>query len=141
MEILASFYRCLYSCKLRGEGEDKLWWVPSRKGKFEVKSFYRVLSPRGSTSFPWKSIWRSKAPPRVAFFAWTAARSKILTLDNLKRRGMVMANRCWLCELEEESVDHLLLHCVAASALWNAFFTRFGLSWVMPCSVKELYAS
>jgi hypothetical protein len=48
---VASFYRCLYSCKLRGKGEDKLWWVPSCKGKFEVKSFYRVLSPRGSTSF------------------------------------------------------------------------------------------
>jgi hypothetical protein len=28
--------------------------------------------------FPWKSIWRSKAPLRVAFFPWTAARSKIL---------------------------------------------------------------
>jgi hypothetical protein len=33
-------YRCLYSCELRGVGEDKLWWVPSRKGIFEVKSFY-----------------------------------------------------------------------------------------------------
>jgi hypothetical protein len=48
---VSSFYRCLYSCKLRGKGEDKLWWVPSCKGKFEVKSFYQVLSPRGSTSF------------------------------------------------------------------------------------------
>jgi hypothetical protein len=52
-----------------------------------------------------------------------------------------MVNKCWLCESEEESVDHLLLHCGAASALWNAFFARFGLSWVMPSSVKELYAS
>jgi hypothetical protein len=52
-------YRCLYSCKLRGVGEDKLWRVPSRKGIFEVKSFYRVLSSFGSISFPWKSISRS----------------------------------------------------------------------------------
>ena len=40
VEVLASFYRYLYSCKLRGDGKDKLWWVPSRKGIFEVKSFY-----------------------------------------------------------------------------------------------------
>jgi hypothetical protein len=40
VEVLASFYRCLYSCKLREDGEDKLWWVPSRKGGFEVKCFY-----------------------------------------------------------------------------------------------------
>jgi hypothetical protein len=51
-----------------------------------------------------------------------AVRSKILTLDNLGRRGIVVVNRCWLCEIEGELVDHLLLHCVAASALWNAFF-------------------
>jgi hypothetical protein len=40
----------------------------------------------------------------------------------------------------ENLVDHLLLHCGAARALWNAFFVRFGLYWVMPCSVKELLA-
>ena len=28
-----------------------------------------------------------------------------------------------------------------ARALWNAFFAWFGLCWVMPCSVKELFAS
>jgi hypothetical protein len=110
---LASFYSCLYACKLRGDGIDKLWWVPSRKGRFEVKSYYRALSPRGSSYFSWKSVWRSEAPPRVAFFVWTAVRSKILTLDNLGRRGMVVVNGCWLCETEGELVDHLLLHCVA----------------------------
>jgi hypothetical protein len=115
--------------------------VPLRKGLFEVKSYYKALLPRRSHSFPWKSVWRSKAPPRVAFFVSTAVRSKILTLDNLGRRGLVVVNRYWLCEMEEESVDHLLLHCATASGLWNAFFARFGLCWVMPHSVKELFAS
>jgi hypothetical protein len=141
VDELALFYRCLYACKLRGDGKDKLWWMPSRKGIFEVKSYYRALSPRWSFSFTWKSVWRSQAPPRVAFFVWTAARSRILTLDNLGRRGMVVVNRCWLCEKEGESVDHLLLHCGTASELWNAFFVRFGLCWVMPRSVKDLLVS
>ena len=77
----------------------------------------------------------------MAFFAWTAARGKILTLDNLRRRGMVVVNRCWLCESDGESIVHLLLHCGAARALWDAFFTRFDLYWVMPSTVKDLYAS
>jgi hypothetical protein len=138
---LVSFYRYLYDCKLRGEGIDKLCWVPSHKGLFEVKSFYRALSPRGSYSFPWKSVWRSKVPPTMAFFVWTAVHSKILTLDNFGRKGLVVVNRCWLCEMEGESVDHLLLHCVVVRGLWNTFFARFGLCWVMPRSVKELFAS
>jgi hypothetical protein len=141
VDVVALFYKCLYDCNMRGGGVDKLRWLPSSKGVFEVKTFYRVLSPPGSPHFPWKGIWRTKAPPRVAFFAWTAAWGKILTMDNLRRRGMVVVNRCWLCESDGESVDHLLLHCGTARALWNAFFDRFGLCWVMPCSVKELLAS
>jgi hypothetical protein len=65
--VVASFYKCLYDFNLRGGGVDKLWWLHSSKGLFEVKTFYQALSPSGSSSFPWKSIWRSKAPPRVAF--------------------------------------------------------------------------
>jgi hypothetical protein len=53
----------------------------------------------------------------------------------------MVVNRCWLCEMEEESVDHLLLHCAAVRDLWNAFFARFGLCWVMPRSVNEALAS
>jgi hypothetical protein len=75
------------------------------------------------------------------FFVWMVVHSKILTLDNLGRMGMVVVNRCWLCETEGESVDHLLLHCATSSVLWNAFFARFGLCWVMPRSVKESFAS
>jgi hypothetical protein len=140
VEVLASFYSRLYSFKFRGVGEDKLWWTPSSKGSFEVSSFYRVLSSHGSIHFPWKGIWRTKAPPRVAFFAWTAASSKIPTIDNLRRRGMIVVNRCWLCESDGESVDHLLLHCGVASALWNAILGQFDLCWVMPRSVRELFA-
>jgi hypothetical protein len=53
----------------------------------------------------------------------------------------VVVNRCWLCESDRKSVDHLLLNCGAVRALWNAFFAKFDLCWVMPCIVKELYVS
>jgi hypothetical protein len=37
-------------------------------------------------------------------------------------------------------VDHLLLHCEVVWAIWNVFLSQFGLSWVMPRKVFDLYA-
>jgi hypothetical protein len=39
-----------------------------------------------------------------------------------------------------ESMDHFLLHCEIAEALWDVFFNRFGLFWVMPRRAVDLYA-
>jgi hypothetical protein len=138
---VASFFTLLYSHPPSREGEDKLWWIPSRKGKFDVRSFYRVLVGINAHHFPWKSIWRTKAPVKVAFFAWSAALGKILTMDNLRKRHVIVIDRCCMCKRHGESVDHLLLHCEAASALWSTIFSRFGLSWVMPLRVIDLFAS
>ena len=117
VEVLASFYMLQYSHTMCGEGEDRMWWIPSRKGKLEVRSFYRILASKDFIPFPWKSIWRTKAPSRVTFFAWTAALGKTLTLDNVWKRGIVVINQCCMCELEGESIDHLFLHCGVAGTL------------------------
>jgi hypothetical protein len=33
------------------DGEDKLWWSLSHKGKFDVRSFYKILAYK-ETTFP-----------------------------------------------------------------------------------------
>jgi hypothetical protein len=53
---------------------------------FIVGSYYRALSGMLHVSFPWKIIWKSRVPPRVAFFVWMVALGRILTIDNLRRR-------------------------------------------------------
>jgi len=83
VEAVSRFFEMLYTLKVRSEGKDKICWIPARKKSFEVKSYYKVLSSPIQFSFPWKSIWKVKVPPRVAFFVWIAALGKILTLDNL----------------------------------------------------------
>ena len=32
-------------------------------------------------------------------------------LDQLKRRGRALANKCFLYEEDEETIEHLLIHC------------------------------
>jgi hypothetical protein len=101
---------------------------------------FTPLACFGSSHFPWKSVWRTQAPSRAAFFVWSATLSKILTLDNFRKRHVIVINRCYICKKIGKSVDHLLLHCDVASALWSSLFNRFGMSWVMPKQVIDLLA-
>ena len=50
------------------EGEDSLIWKIERKGKFNVKSYYRSLKVENNPLFLIKEVWGSCAPLRTRFF-------------------------------------------------------------------------
>ena len=58
-------------------------------------------------------------------------------MDQLKRRGWTLAHRCFLCLVEEESIDHILIHCSKTKVLWELIFALFRVLWVLPLLVKE----
>ena len=113
-------------------------WTLNRYSTFDSHSFYHALHSLTEVHFPWKSIWRGKAPRRVAFFVWIAAWGRILTCDSLMKRGYVMANYCCMCKAAEETVDHLLLHCGVTREIWSFVFRSFGIDGVLLNSFTEL---
>ena len=50
-----------------------------------------------------------KVPHKVAFFIWTAARGKILTMDNLHMINICFVEWRCMCKKSSEFVDHLFL--------------------------------
>ena len=116
-------------------GEDKLLLKNDKEKGFSVKSMYKGFDPSPAIDFPYRLIWNSVVPPKIGVFAWEATWGKVLTLDQLKRRGMTLVNRCFMCEEDEENIDHLLIHCKSAKMLWNLFLSIIGTSWVFPQSV------
>jgi hypothetical protein len=138
VEMVISFYELLYFIRIRHREVDRVVWNLSKKMNFEVKTFYKALVCHEAAQFPWKGIWRVKALKLMAFFVWTAVLGKILTHDNLRRRGIVVVKWCIMCKRHGESVDHLLLHCDVARVVWSYFFSLFGVEWVMPSSVLDL---
>jgi hypothetical protein len=136
IESLTSFLDRIYSASLNDSGVDQMCWQRDGKLGFTVKSYYSCLNATPPNQFPWKEIWKAKAPPRVAFFLWMAAWGKILTNDNLRKRRVVLVDWCCLCNKDGESLDHLFLHCSMAKQLWDSILTLFGLNWVMPRTVR-----
>ena len=110
------------------EGEDCMRWKPKNSGEFTVQSFYETLRGSPPMSFPWKAIWKVKAPRRVSFFIWTAALGKILTSDNLIKRGYSLLSWYCMCRRSGETVDHLLIHCSVAAELWNLYLGCLGFN-------------
>jgi hypothetical protein len=66
---------------------------------------------------------------------------KILTIDNLRKRGLILVDWCCLCRESGESPDHLRLHCKVARKLWDLVFVLFGVQWIMPRTVLDLFST
>ena len=47
-------------------------------------------------------------------------------------------SRCSLCLEEEETADHLLVHCRWVSALWDLALSLTGISWVQPSNFRDV---
>ena len=122
---------CLDVKKVSVDEEDRVRWI------FSIKSLYNSLQPVSLVSFPSKIIWNSCVQPKLSFFAWEASWERVLTLDCLQKRGWALANRCFLCQMFEESIDHLLLHCEKTRKVWMFLLSLFGVSWVFSFLVKE----
>jgi hypothetical protein len=117
VEEVFAFFNFIQSRIPTNVDPDSMHWNLRQHRRFDAKSFYKAIDGSQKVDFPWKAIWKAKAPRRVSFFVWSAAWGKILTCDNLMRRGYSMARWCCMCRVNGESVNHLLIHCRFASDL------------------------
>jgi len=111
--------------------EDSIIWVGNKKGIFSVKSAYYVAkklldsdiqgeTSRGDVRAPlWKRIWQLNIPEKIRIFAWRLCMNAIPTMVNLNRRGIQVDVLCPICKMEEEAVEHVILRCELAKAVWS----------------------
>ena len=60
-------------------------------------------------------------------------------MDNLKKKGFYLVNRCYFCKEEEESVDYMMLHCLYVRKLWDKFITLLCFEWVFPNNIQDFF--
>jgi hypothetical protein len=57
---------------------------------------YVVVNFRGVVPVYVPSVWKIKMPPKVHVFLWLLSNNKLMTVDNLGRRGVSKPPECLL---------------------------------------------
>jgi len=115
---------------LVAEGQDQLRWGNNKEGTFnlkEAKSILLELNPLVLDKI-WQNLWRHQGWMKIKLFMWVVYHRKILTWDNIRKRGVQGPSRCLLCEDQEETLEHLLNNCIFTSWLWDLFVVIFQQS-------------
>ncbi|XP_071678352.1 uncharacterized protein [Lolium perenne] len=80
-----------------------------------------------------KPVWRSFAPLKCKIFGWLALRYRLWTSDRRARHGLQdNPDPCATCLREEDTVDHILSHCLYARMVWFGCLTRLGSQLQVP---------
>ncbi|CAN1815013.1 hypothetical protein LINPERHAP1_LOCUS27291 [Linum perenne] len=121
------------------EGPSALVWPLEASGRFSVKSLARNLINRGfegCCSFPADMVWTRHIPTKVGCLVWKVAHESLATVDMLRRRGILMSNKCVLCCADCESVQHLFWQCSFSCQVWSFFSSRLSLLGPFPIDAK-----
>lgn len=96
---------------------DICYWKWNPNGTLSTASVYKLFFAGSTSDSISNTVWYCSAPPRVQFFMWLLFKDRILTLDNLWRRGWILASRCELCLNASEDIIHLFLQCPYSTAV------------------------
>ena len=118
--------------------EEKILWDVNKKGQYIVKANYMHMENERIDNYPVGLIWNNRVPPKVSVFTWEVWWGKVLTGDQLKRRGFQLANRCPMCKEEEENLGHLFLHCPTIWRFWALLISLSGMEWVCLLRIRDL---
>jgi len=99
----------------------------NNEGTFKLEEVKRLALDLDSIEpdWAWKNLWKSQGWMKTKLFMWLVHHKKILTWENISKRGIVGPFRCQLCETQEETMEHLLNTWILTSMLWDGIALIF----------------
>ncbi|WOK98480.1 ribonuclease H protein [Canna indica] len=107
------------------DGEDKFLCKWTQDGIFSTNSTYKILNLHGISNPAAEYIWHHSCPEVISVMNWLAASRRLPTKDRLIARGFQMTPGCYLCELEDETLNHILFDCQFTIDGWNQFLSEY----------------
>src|SRR5690606_7650277 len=79
-------------------------WGKNNEGAFNLKEEKRIILERDSNLLDrvWQNLWRHQGWMKIKLFMWLVHHKKILTWENIQKRGVLGPSRSQLCEAQED---------------------------------------
>lgn len=97
--------------RILGIEADTVSWPMTSDGIFKVSSAYFVMQDGPAIKSTANRIWKLRTPPRYKIFGWLLMHNKILTVQNLKKRGFQLPGICYMCWKQDETAHHMFNEC------------------------------
>uniref|UniRef100_A0A803QEJ8 Reverse transcriptase zinc-binding domain-containing protein n=1 Tax=Cannabis sativa TaxID=3483 RepID=A0A803QEJ8_CANSA len=118
--------RCILSIQLSDSATmDNWFWSEEKSGFYSVSSAYKLLQQQ-SGAWPcsgavscWQNLWKMHVPAKVHHLVWRAMAGCLPTKVQLTTKHVHVDLTCPLCNVEVESISHVLLHCGFARSCRN----------------------
>ncbi|XP_028087472.1 uncharacterized protein LOC114288189 [Camellia sinensis] len=122
--------------------DDRAMWAALHPSKSFVSTLYNHSNLALGNTVPSSDlIWLNYLPPKIQFFGWLAWKNKVKTSVFLQRIGVLdrsAATSCLFCNSQQETVQHVLIHCPLVWKVWTGLLQWWGILWVVPVSVEDL---
>lgn len=63
-------------------------------------------------------MWKIQTMPKIRVFIWKPLSEALPVADLIIKRGMKVDERCQICGMDGESIQHVLFQCPVARYVW-----------------------
>ncbi|XP_060212283.1 uncharacterized protein LOC132639915 [Lycium barbarum] len=101
-----------------------LQFDPNRPKSFLQQAYLQFIGDRPRV--PWKCmVFHNTSRSKAQFNTWLQLQGRLLTAYRLAKWGMDVQQDCVLCELQQETRDHPIVHCNYVKLIWQKV-----LNWI-----------
>jgi hypothetical protein len=114
--------------------DELLWNGGDASGQISVKNVYEALSNKlwSYKIGGWRrNLWTWDCPLKVKLFFWLVVENKVLTWENLQKKGWKGPGKCYLCRDKGETSNHIFVTCSFTITVWEEVkkLLKFNHGW------------
>lgn len=105
-------------------------WSPKPLNCSLLATVYQYLNSfhcRTDGWIVWKKLWNLNVAPHVKHFLWLTFKGRVNTFDYLYFINLGPRNLCVMCNLEHESIEHLLFSYCMAQDIWSHVSSKLNV--------------